>query len=96
MQYFSVSNSVTHNPNDVHAGRLFCWSGALVTLSIWGTMQFFEGQNHNWNRQHPHRKPMMVDQEMSLPPAPEALAIIKRVHERRHRRAALAKRPQTR
>lgn len=96
MQYFSVSNSATHNPNDVHAGRLFCWSGALVTLSIWASMQFFNGQNHNWNRQHPHRKPTMVTQEDSLPPHPESIAMWKRIYERQYRRAALAKRPQTR
>lgn len=96
MQYFSVSNSATHNPNDVHAGRLFCWSGALVTLSIWGSMQFFNGQNYNWHRQHPNRKPTLALDETSLPPTPEGIAIIKRVQERRYRRAALAKRPQTR
>ena len=80
--------------NDIHTGRLFCWSGALVTISIWATTQFLEGQNRNWHRQHPHSKPTQVTEETSIPPHPKTIAMWRRVYERENRRAALVKRVQ--
>ena len=98
MQSFSLLNSSTHNQhytwahsqNDVHAGRLFCWSGALVTISLWTTVQFFDGENRQWCRQHLQTNPTKVSEQTSLPPPPQTAAFWRRFEQRPSRRAALA------
>ena len=91
MQSYS---KVSSTQNDIHTGRLFCWSGALVTISIWATIHFFEGQNRNWHRQHPHSKPTQVTDETSVPAHPKTIAMWQRIYERENRRAALVRRRQ--
>lgn len=98
MHYFSTQqdnsfSTLTHSQADFHTGRLFCWSGALVALTLWGTTQFMEAQKGFWKEQS-IQAAVREEANSSQPPLPEAAAIFERIeaHRQQRKQARLAAR----
>lgn len=85
-QFDSNSFTGTRRQNEIHTGRLLCWSSALVALTLWGTAQFFDRQNLHWHQQHNHMQQReSVNGEAALP---ESAAILRRLTAQYHQREA--------
>jgi hypothetical protein len=84
MQHFSTPPDNAHftwtrRQDDFHSGRLLCWSSALVALTLWGTAQFFNGQNSRWHNPSQHVQSTFWSDDLELPPPAEVTANLRQV-----------------
>ncbi len=71
-------SNLTICQEEFHTGRLLCWSGALVAITLWGSAQFLSQQNSQWQNQNGMEQRFALQQK-DADRLPETAAIVQRI-----------------
>ena len=80
--------TLTARQEEFHTGRLLCWSGALVAITLWGSAQFFDKQNLRWHQQHKQEEQRHIGMNEGQMALPETQAILRRFAISQHQNEA--------